>query len=91
MKKKNVLLRHPIRRESGQLNKEEGSEAFHFAEKKTFLFRESVNVEITSNILARCPIRIETQKKNKTIALSIHTPAQANNRHQDKWGKEAWA
>ena len=33
---KNALLRDPIWRESGQLNTQEGSDAFNLAEKNTF-------------------------------------------------------
>ena len=90
MKKRNVLPRYPIWRECGRLNTQEGSEAFNLAEKKTFLIRNSVNVEITSSILARWPNQ-GSKAKNATCALSIHIHAQANNRHQDKREKEAWA
>ena len=90
MKLRNLLPRDPIWKESGQLYNQEGSEAFYFSRKKTFLIRKSVNVEITSIILARWANQY-SNAKNTIIALSIRISIQANNRHQDKREKEAWA
>ena len=70
MKKGNVLPRDSIWKESGQLNTQEGSEAFNLAEKKTFLIRKSVNVEITSIILARWAYQYSNAKNNNCAVNS---------------------
>ena len=91
MKMRNLLPRDPIWKESGQLNTQEGSEAFNLAEKKTFLIRKSVNVEITSNILARWTIqgsKAKTQQLHCQFKFLLKQTSGTETNEKKAW---AWA